>query len=148
MTHPSKVIFADRMRAERIRAGLSQNELARRLSEAAGYVVDGSSVTRMETRRRGVRLVEAVVIADVLGVPLAGLLTDESALENRMDEIRFALADAEAALGSAAEEVSRRQGTVDELREQLDDLQRQADDEEREEMNRDAEDWRRGSLGL
>lgn len=148
MSPPSKAIFADRMRTERIRAGLSQNELARRLSESVGYAVDGSSVTRMENRGRGVRLVEAIVIADVLGVPLAALLTDESALESQMDEIRFALADAEAALGSAVEEAGHRQVVVDELWEQLDDLQRQADDEVREEMNRDAEDWRRGNLGL
>ncbi len=148
MTHPSKAKFADRMRTERIRVGLSQNELARRLSESVGYTVDGSSVTRVENGDRGVRLVEAVVIAEVLGVQLATLLTDESALEARMDEMRFALADAEAALGSAVEEAGRRQVIVDELREQLDDLQGQVDDEEREEMNRDAEDWRRDNLGL
>lgn len=148
MTHPSKAKFADRMRTERIRAGLSQNELARRLSESTGYVVDGSSVTRMENGDRGVRLVEAVAIAEVLGLPLAGLLTDESALEARLDEIRFALADAEAALGSAVEEVSRRQEIVDGLREESDALQGQVDDEEREEMNREAEEWRRENLGL
>lgn len=148
MTHPSEVMFVGRMRAERIRAGLSQNEFARRLSESVGYVVDGSSVTRMEKERRGVRLGEGVAIADVLGVPLAALLTYEGSFEARMDEMRFALADAEAARGIAVEEVDRRQEVVDELREQLDALQAQADDEEREEMNRDAEEWRRDNLGL
>ncbi|SLN04132.1 hypothetical protein FM103_16580 [Corynebacterium xerosis] len=94
------------------------------------------------------RLVEAVAIAEELGVPLASLLSNEGVLDAQMDEVSVALADAQAALSAAEQEGQRRRAVVERLQEELDSLQRQADDESLAEAERDAEDWRRENLGL
>ncbi|MGO2312770.1 helix-turn-helix domain-containing protein [Brachybacterium tyrofermentans] len=148
MNHPLEDMFAERLRTERIRVGLSQTELARKLTESVGYAVDGSSITRMEGGQRRVRLVEAVAIAEELGVPLASLLSNEGVLDAQMDEVSVALADAQAELSAAEQEGQRRRAVVERLQEELDSLQRQADDESLAEAERDAEDWRRENLGL
>lgn len=149
MSHVSEIVFAERLRTERTRLGLSQTELARRVAKSLDYGVDGSAITRVEIGQRRVRLAEAVAIADELGMSLASLLSDKSLLEAQVDELGVKLADAKAALGSAAQEVRRRQAIVEGLQAELDDLEEQAyDDKVQNEVNRDAEDWRRDNLGL
>lgn len=80
--------FARRLREERERAGLSQVEFARRLSAVLAREFDPSSLTRVEQQKRGVKLDEAVRIAEVLGVPLANLLRDSSLAEDELAQLR------------------------------------------------------------
>lgn len=112
MPHPSEVVFAERLRAERTRAGMSQTALAKRLTDTVGYDVDGSSVTRMEKGTRRVRLVEAVVIAGVLGVPLAALLEEVDTLQDRIDEERRELILARDAVAGYEEQLQRARDSV------------------------------------
>ncbi|GAB3944131.1 hypothetical protein GCM10029976_067760 [Kribbella albertanoniae] len=74
--------FARRLRMERERQGLSQAELARRVTEVLGVNVDKSAVARIEQQTRAIRLDEAAAMAEVLGLPIAALLSDRSAGEN------------------------------------------------------------------
>lgn len=74
--------FARRLRMERERQGLSQAELARRVTEVLGVNVDKSAVARIEQQTRAIRLDEAAAMAEVLGLPIAALLSDRSAEEN------------------------------------------------------------------
>lgn len=141
--------FIRQLRIAREEAGLSQTELARRMSERLPKGIDGTAITRMESGGRMVRLDDAIAAADVLGVPLASLINEPvGALESRMDELRYELSNAEKAVENAASELERRQVVANDLQEELDDLQRQIDDLDREEIERDAEDWRRSNLGL
>lgn len=88
MTHPLESLFAKRLRDERVRAGFSQTELAKRLTELVGYTVDGSSITRIEKEKRGVRLVEAIEIAEVLGLQLHELVEDRDDVDGKLDGLR------------------------------------------------------------
>lgn len=149
MTHISEIMFAERLRTERARRGLSQTELARRVTKVLGYTVDGTAITRIEIGQRRARLAEAVVIANELGVSLSSLLSNRSLVEAQIDELEVKVTDARAALNSAGQELRRRGAIVEDLQAELDNLKDQAgDDEDRAEVIRDAEDWRRGSLGL
>lgn len=89
--------FVDRCRLAREAAGLSQRELARRLTDA-GMLMHQSSIAKLEIRgegRRPLRLAEAALLSEVLRVPLwttfANLGFDESvragALELRREDI-------------------------------------------------------------
>ena len=72
-TSPART-FAIRLRQERRRAGLSQVELARAVSQRLGRRVDGSTLTRIEKEERSVRIEEALALARVLDQPLDYLL--------------------------------------------------------------------------
>lgn len=74
--------FVRRLRAERERQNLSQAQLAREMAKTLGVNVDPSAVTRIEQQTRTVRLDEAVAMSDVLQVPLAALLMDDSDDDN------------------------------------------------------------------
>lgn len=87
MTDPLET-FARRLRQARERAGMTQTELAHKLSELLGNALDPSAITRIEKRERGVRLEEAVHIAEILGVPLAILTSDRDARELEIDDLR------------------------------------------------------------
>lgn len=65
--------FGQAVRAHRAQKGWSQRQLAE-LLEPVGIDVDASAVSRIEKGTRAVRLSEAVILAQVLDVPLETLL--------------------------------------------------------------------------
>lgn len=69
-------IIGERIRQERIRAGLSQQELSDRLELLAVYVCRGS-ISRIETGERAVTDIEIDAISTVLKVPIARLFGKE-----------------------------------------------------------------------
>jgi transcriptional regulator with XRE-family HTH domain len=89
--------FADRAKAARLRAGLTQQQLFRRLQVEAGISLDTSAITRIENGQREPRLGEALAIARVLNfglnnlVPRADLDFYLSDVERLMRESRAAL---------------------------------------------------------
>lgn len=60
--------FAERVRAARLAAGLTQQQLCDRLKDEAAVRLDTSAITRIESGRRDPRLSEALAIAAVLGL--------------------------------------------------------------------------------
>ncbi|MBP2349173.1 transcriptional regulator with XRE-family HTH domain [Kribbella aluminosa] len=52
------------------------------MTEVLGVNVDKSAVARIEQQTRAIRLDEAAAMAEVLGLPIAALLSDRSAEEN------------------------------------------------------------------
>lgn len=68
--------FVAEMVAERERQGLSQSELARRVS-AGGLRMQPPTIWRIEEGERPVRLNEAVLIADALGINLPDLVRSD-----------------------------------------------------------------------
>lgn len=95
-------VFAARLRSERDRLGISQADLARRMSALLGHNVEPTAITRMEHRTRAVRLDEAVAAAEALGAPLTALLHEDPAAETDR-EIRQCLQDLSAAESRVAE---------------------------------------------
>ncbi|MBD0673904.1 transcriptional regulator [Streptomyces sp. CBMA156] len=85
-------LFARRLRQERERLGISQAELARRMSVLLGTNLDATAITRIEQQTRAVRLDEAVTAAKALGIPLITLISDSYARENEA-EIQNQLAE-------------------------------------------------------
>ncbi|PUB32476.1 helix-turn-helix protein [Promicromonospora sp. AC04] len=75
-------LFARALRQTRLRLGISQAELARRMGERLGMNVDNSAITRIEQQTRAVRLDEAVAAAAALGVPLIALVSEDATQEN------------------------------------------------------------------
>lgn len=106
----TRQVFARRVREERERTGLSQAEFARQLSVALDWEFDPSSVTRVEQATRGVKLEEAVAIAEVLDVPLAAMVRDREALDDEIDDLRRDLA-------TSQWRASQAQATVEEAQE-------------------------------
>lgn len=80
----AEAVFARRMRQVREAAKMSQTRLAELLAER-GIKIDPTSITRIEKGARGVRLEEAVAIAEALGVPLEELLLPGRSI---IDQIR------------------------------------------------------------
>lgn len=68
--------FRINMRAHREANGWSQGELSRRLQDAGWPVFHQTTITRIESGVRAVKLDEATVIADVLGVDLLMMTYD------------------------------------------------------------------------
>lgn len=89
--------FATRLRQERERAGITQAELAQRIADRKGTKFDSTTITRIEKQIRGVRLEEAMLAADALGLPLTSLLVDdaESAFAESIQENLELLAQAQ-----------------------------------------------------
>jgi transcriptional regulator with XRE-family HTH domain len=89
--------FAERAKAARLRAGLTQQQLSDRLRREAEVLLDTSAITRIEAGQREPRLSEALAIARVLEfglnnlVPRADLDYYLSDVERLMDESRAAL---------------------------------------------------------
>ena len=89
--------FAERAKAARLRAGMTQQQLSDRLRNEAEVLLDTSAITRIEAGQREPRLGEALAIARVLEfglnnlVPRADLDFYMSDVERLMDESRAAL---------------------------------------------------------
>jgi transcriptional regulator with XRE-family HTH domain len=89
--------FAERAKAARLRAGLTQQQLSDRLRNESEVLLDTSAITRIEAGQREPRLGEALAIAQVLEfglnnlVPRADLDFYMSDVERLMDESRAAL---------------------------------------------------------
>ena len=64
-------LFGTRMKAERVHAGMTQVELAKRIDDEFEIKLDTSGITRIEAGQREPRLSEALAIAEILGLELA-----------------------------------------------------------------------------
>lgn len=107
-------IFAQRMDEELRSMRLTRADLARRVSALSGTTLDPSAITRVINGERGVRLEEAVRIAEVLGVPLSSLL--QARADDREDEIvreRMNLAKHLAQLAKASDLAAEARSGVD-----------------------------------
>lgn len=93
-TPPDSVdaVFARRLRDVRGIAGLTQQQLADRMT-AAGYKMFRSQIGKIENGDRPVTVGEATVLAAALGVELTELLTDPSQAgqENELQARRLAM---------------------------------------------------------
>lgn len=74
-------LFGTRMKAERVHAGMTQAELAKRIEDEFEIKLDTSGITRIEAGQREPRLSEALAIAEILGLELADAGPSESQLE-------------------------------------------------------------------
>jgi|SRR5690625_607811 len=119
-------VLARRLREERQRLGMSQAELARRMSSTLGVGIDGSAVSRIENPASGrtVKLDEAAAAADALSLPLGELLRAAGAdHQGELMRLQYELDNAEAMLSIAAEEVTRRELQAAELRERIREIE-------------------------
>ena len=123
-------LFARRLRQERVRLGLSQAELARRMARLLGENVESTRITRIEQQTRAVRLDEAVAAAESLGVPLIALLSDDAARENEAEiqEHLAELASAEQKWEQQRQEVDRITRTIQRLSAEREQLRKHARD--------------------
>lgn len=121
-TQPGQM-FARRLRQERGRAGFSQAELAKRMGEVFNQKIYASAITRIENCERAVRLDEAVVLAELLHVPLAELLYDSESAEERIGELERDLSLAEWRASQAADELEQAQREVARTRSLIAELQ-------------------------
>ncbi|SMX99195.1 helix-turn-helix domain-containing protein [Brevibacterium linens] len=112
--------FAARLREERRRRGLSQAEVAERLSARLEVTIDKSALARMERGERSIRLNEAVALAEILQVTLLRLVGESGDGPNaRVRRALDELENAEVLLRAATEEVERRGAQVEEARARL-----------------------------
>lgn len=74
-------LFGTRMKSERVHAGMTQAELAKRIADEFEIKLDTSGITRIEAGQREPRLSEALAIAEILGLELADAGPSESQLE-------------------------------------------------------------------
>lgn len=138
MNRSASETFRRRLREERERAGISQMELARRMTERLSSRIDSTTITRMEKGERTVRLDEAVVAAEALQLPLSELLSAHGAsLLARIDDLRFSLKGAQAALDAASAEVESRRERVEELSMELEELEGQEQAEYKAEVEKE-----------
>ncbi|GAB3616592.1 hypothetical protein GCM10027416_11490 [Okibacterium endophyticum] len=117
-------VFAHRLREERQRAGLSQAQLAQRMSEALGTGIDASAVSRIENPSSGriIKLDEAAAAAGALGVPLSALLSEQDPVEARLEELQRELVVQGAKEKDAWFDVQEAQGAISELEEEIEQL--------------------------
>lgn len=111
-------IFVRRLRAERDSCGITQSELARRVSGILGVKLDATVITRIEQRTRAVRLDEAVALARALDLTLATMLAEESTggVEAEITARTVRLAQAQREWSIKGEEVMRLMRDVHALR--------------------------------
>ena len=89
--HEADARFAQRVKAERERRRISQTQLVTALAAKNGIRWHQSTMTKVEAGERPVRLMEALALASVLGMPLDDLLDDpdsEEARRRRSERLR------------------------------------------------------------
>lgn len=80
--------FALKLRARREAAGLTQQQLAGQVN-AAGYRMYQSTIAKIETGSRAIRLNDAVALAAALDLPLTDLLDDGDASHRAVTAARI-----------------------------------------------------------
>lgn len=117
MTQPSDV-FLQQMKQVRTSEGLTQAELAERLAPHLEHSIDASTVARIESGRRSVRLDEAVAIAKALGLRLDEMIPSGYTLEEEAARLEQDLAEHHAEIDrlDAAKEEAESSASVIELR--------------------------------
>lgn len=123
MPETIKALFSRRLRQERVAAGMSQADLARRISENLGTAIDGSAITRIENQGRSVKLEEAVAAAQALGVPLAVLVSGKSPTEARVDELRRGLELQQNRAAAAEAEFRQAQAAMVVIEQEIDQIE-------------------------
>jgi transcriptional regulator with XRE-family HTH domain len=123
MSNDAAATFARRLREERERAGVSQAEVARRVSEYLGIDLSPIAITKVESRARSVKIEEAVAMAEALKVPLTGLLADRDALEAEVLRAREQLMVTEHARADALSKAAEYGFQIESLRGYLSDLE-------------------------
>lgn len=116
-------VFADRLREERVRAGFSQAALAERLTEVLSQAIDASAITRIEKHERTVKLDEAVMIAEVLEVPLTTLLRGRETVDEKVADLRRSLREAKWRASNAEEELQKAQDEMAYIRRSIAELE-------------------------
>lgn len=127
MPETPQAVFARRLRLERSAVGITQAELARRISERIGTTVDGSAITRIEKQERSVKLEEAVAAAQVLRVPLASLVSDKSPDQLRIDELRRELELQQHRADAAEAEFRQAQAAMVAIEQEIDQVEARCD---------------------
>lgn len=117
MGNTQSEVFIQRLREERVNAGLSQEALAAALSERLDDTIYASALARMESGKRSVKLDEAIEICNVLNVDLATMLVAPSEVERMLQEQRRALISAQEKFETARKEMGRLQLLVGHLEE-------------------------------
>jgi transcriptional regulator with XRE-family HTH domain len=123
MTDTPGATFARRLRDERRAAGITQGELARRLSELLEVPIDATTVTKIEKGDRAVRLDEAVFAARVLNVPLAALVSEETPAEARLNRLRLELGRQQGREAAADAELRQAMGAVASIEREIEQLE-------------------------
>lgn len=115
--------FARRMREERQRAGLTQVEVAERLTAMLERPVYDSALARVEKHLRAIRLDEAVAIADVLELPLSALLRDREHVDEEIAQLRQELDEAQWRANETRVVLQRAEDSVESIRRRLEQLE-------------------------
>ena len=122
--HPTPgELFAERLREHRLAAGMSQAELAQRLAALLDIPMVATTITKIESGARRVRLDEAVYAARALGVPLTALVSEKDAHEVRLEELRRKLDLQETRAREAEWERGQAMVAIADLTEQIERLE-------------------------
>lgn len=108
----SDSIFARRLREVRQQAGVTQQQMATRMTEA-GHKLHRSAVAKIELGERPVTIGEAVQLAGILGVPLMELVTDHGA-STHVERLHAARVEAQIAVRSLQHEAAERHKLLEE----------------------------------
>ncbi|XVX21484.1 helix-turn-helix domain-containing protein [Actinomycetota bacterium] len=123
MADSIEALYRRRLREERRAAGLTQAEFAELLSARLGVHLDATTVTRMETGPRGVRLDEAVAAAEALRLPLAALLRDEDSIGEQIGELQRELSVDEWRVSQLSAELQQARHSVTGTRRRIAELE-------------------------
>ena len=104
--------FGERMRARREAMGLPQNVLAMRLHALHDIRWHQTTVGKVESGERPIRLQEAVAVALALGVPLAELTTEGE--HSRRTALRSRAASSLYELAQVRDHISKRMNQIEE----------------------------------
>jgi transcriptional regulator with XRE-family HTH domain len=110
----SDSIFARRLREVRQQAGVTQQQLAARMT-GVGHKLHRSAVAKIELGERPVTIGEAVQLAAILGVPLMELVTDRGAA-TELERQHAARVEAQIAVRSLQHEAAERDKLLEEQR--------------------------------
>lgn len=123
----ASAVFAHRLREERRRLGLSQPELAERMTELLNGAIDASAISRIETHGSGrvIKLDEAVAAAAALDLPLAALLQASDVIDVEIGELERDLSLAEWRAANAAAEADEARRGAEGIKQRISELKAQ-----------------------
>lgn len=99
--------FAEKMRAARTQAGLSQANLQKRLKDEYAIKLDTSGITRIEAGQREPRLNEALSIAAILGFHLDDPASAARDLKRQLNDLGDHIASSRESLHALLRRVDR-----------------------------------------